>query len=89
MKTERSRGGTFGAIAVVLGAVALAGVSTAPYKLEFDKYHNYGEMTDFLANITDQFPGASTLYSVGKSILSTYKKCPTTLSIVRLTTVQH
>lgn len=41
-------------------------------RVGFDKYHNYDEMTDFLTKITDEFSNTSSLYSIGKSVLSTY-----------------
>lgn len=47
-------------------------VSLGSYRIGFDKYHNHQEMTDYLTQITNEFPNISSLYSIGKSVLSTY-----------------
>lgn len=70
MRTERCRVDVLTAAVAVL-ATALADASLASYRIGFDKYHDYAEMTDYLTNITREFPNASSLYSIGKSVLST------------------
>ncbi|XP_022167083.1 carboxypeptidase D-like isoform X3 [Myzus persicae] len=54
--------------AIVLAIVFVA--SSASYsRIGFDKYHNHKEMTNYLMQITDEFPNISSLYSIGKSVL--------------------
>lgn len=58
------------ATAIILAAAFT--VSLESYRIGFGKYHNHQEMTDYLTQITNEFPNISSLYSIGKSVLSTY-----------------
>lgn len=57
--------------AVVIIATAFT-VSKGSYRIEFDKYHNHDEMTDYLMKISKEFSNISSLYSIGKSVSSKY-----------------
>ncbi|XP_060880532.1 carboxypeptidase D-like isoform X2 [Metopolophium dirhodum] len=50
-------------------AIVFAASSASHSRIGFDKYHNHKEMTNFLMQITDEFPNISSLYSIGKSVL--------------------
>ncbi|XP_001943589.2 carboxypeptidase D isoform X2 [Acyrthosiphon pisum] len=54
--------------AIVL-AIVFAASSASHSRIGFDKYHNHKEMTNYLMQITDEFPNISSLYSIGKSVL--------------------
>ncbi|KAL4148944.1 hypothetical protein QTP88_003075 [Uroleucon formosanum] len=54
--------------AIVL-TIAFVASSTSHSRIGFDKYHNYQEMTNYLMQITDEFPNISSLYTIGKSVL--------------------
>jgi len=57
-------------VAVILTAMFV--VSYESHRITFDKYHNHEEMTKYLKQIIDEFSNISSLYSIGKSVLSTY-----------------
>lgn len=57
---------------VIILTTAIA--SLRSHRIGFDKYHNYGEMTDYLEKITSEFSNISSLYSIGKSVLSMHTK---------------
>ncbi|XP_025204120.1 carboxypeptidase D-like isoform X2 [Melanaphis sacchari] len=54
--------------AIVL-AIVFAASSASHSRIGFDKYHNHEEMTNYLKEITEEFPNISSLYSIGKSVL--------------------
>lgn len=55
---------------VILVAVCVIVSSAATRRITFDKYHNYEETTDYLVKIADEFSNISSLYSIGRSVLS-------------------
>lgn len=61
------------AASFVIVVLYVPSLQTSPYRIGFDKYHDYREMTDYLTNITNEFSNASSLYSIGESILSAYE----------------
>lgn len=62
----------FKILSTAMIVATVVAMSLGSYRIGFDKYHNYNEMTDYLKRITDEFSNISTLYSIGKSILSEY-----------------
>ncbi|CAH1716001.1 unnamed protein product [Aphis gossypii] len=54
--------------AIVLAIVFVAS-SASHSRIGFDKYHNHKEMTQYLIEITEEFPNISSLYSIGNSVL--------------------
>jgi len=56
----------------IVFVILFAASSVSHSRIGFDKYHNHKEMTDYLMQITDEFPNISSLYSIGQSVLSTY-----------------
>ncbi|XP_025409980.1 carboxypeptidase D-like isoform X2 [Sipha flava] len=54
--------------AIMLLFATISNASSVSYRIRFDKYHNYMEMTDYLENITKEFSNISSLYSIGKSV---------------------
>jgi hypothetical protein len=58
--------------AIMLLFATISNASSVSYRIRFDKYHNYMEMTDYLENITKEFSNISSLYSIGKSVQSKY-----------------
>lgn len=48
----------------------MATTSLGSHRIGFDKYHNFEEMTDYLKKITNEFSNITSLYSIGKSVLS-------------------
>lgn len=57
---------------VIVAIIVIASSSASHFRIGFDKYHDHEEMTNYLMQITDEFPNISSLYSIGKSVLSTY-----------------
>lgn len=55
--------------AVILAVIISTAVSSEFYRIGFNKYHNYEEMTEYLRRITYDFSKISSLYSIGKSVL--------------------
>lgn len=62
-------------ISTSLMVLLMTTASLGSYRIGFDKYHNFAEMTDYLKKITNEFSNISSLYSIGKSVLSKYTLC--------------
>lgn len=50
----------------------LFALSFGYHRIEFDRYHHYEDMVDYLTQITDEFSNISSLYSIGKSVKSMF-----------------